>query len=407
MDRRLPKGWKRVRLGDISQINPRADSLKDVEHVSFVAMADVNESGKLTSQSVVPATKESVFGYTRFRRGDILCAKITPCFENGKGALTDNLETEQGLGSTEFHVIRPLQDVLPELMHAVVQSTQFRRRGELWMTGSAGQRRVPADYIEEYLIELPAFDEQRRIVAILDGCDRQIAQVEQLVRLYESEHRKRAYELTRHIDGRSLELDKLVSRIVRKNSKDSAIPLTISAEMGLIRQSKFFGKRIASEISETYTLIKRGEFAYNKSYSDGYPYGVIKRLDNLNEGILSSLYLCFAISDTRKLDSDYLKSLCDAGWFNRQIHLIAHEGARNHGLLNVTAGDFFQMKIPLPPIKQQRKLAAAMESSALQLEVGRRRLAALKQQKRGLMQKLLTGQWRLTRDLYGMETSRV
>lgn len=171
MVRKLPKGWARVALGDVCEVNPRADALKGVDKISFVAMADTSELGRLMTQTVVPITKKAVAGYTRFRRGDILCAKITPCFENGKGALTDSLEMSQGIGSTEFHVIRTSDRILPKIAHAVVQSTQFRRRGELWMTGSAGQKRVPADYIVEYEMELPPLDEQRRIVCVLDAAD--------------------------------------------------------------------------------------------------------------------------------------------------------------------------------------------------------------------------------------------
>jgi type I restriction enzyme S subunit len=163
----------------------------------------------------------------------------------------------------------------------------------------------------------------------------------------------------------------------------------------LISQAHYFDKRIAAETTEHYTQLKRGEFSYNKSYSAGYPYGAIKRLDAYDEGIVSTLYLCFALNPNAALLSDYLIQFCEVGGFNHQIHKVAQEGARNHGLLNVAADDFFAMKLPVPPIEEQSRVVAILGDVGRELALLRKSLYLLRQQKRGLMQKLLTGQWRV------------
>jgi len=162
-----------------------------------------------------------------------------------------------------------------------------------------------------------------------------------------------------------------------------------------VSQSQYFDKRIAAETTAHYTLLTRGEFAYNRSYSAGYPYGAIKRLDAHNVGIVSSLYLCFALKKKVQLLSDYLAYYCEAGGFNHQIHRYAQEGARNHGLLNVATSDFFAMTLPLPLLEQQTRVVNILNSSAQELALLRDSLRHLREQKRGLMQKLLTGQWRI------------
>ncbi len=399
----MPNGWARVSLGDVAEINPRADRLVGVKTLTFLAMADVSETGELLNQTRVALSDANVQGYTRFRRGDILCAKITPCFENGKGGSMAGLLTEYGFGSTEFHVMRAGEKILPRLLHHIVQSSEFRRRGEQFMTGSAGQKRVPADFIADYALLLPPLEEQHRIVALMDAADRQIALSEQLAFAADAHARTVINELVDGVEADHVPLDAVVSRVRRAPENDQALPLTISASAGLVPQSRFFGKRVAAESIDTYTLLKRDEFAYNKSYSSGYPYGAIKRLELVDEGILSSLYLCFAIKDQREVSLDYMAAVFDSGFFNRQLHMIAHEGARNHGLLNVSADDFFAMRFPLPRHGDQQRISKIVRLLLARSIKYQGRVRACKEQKRGLMQLLLSGEKRLLRDLPGME----
>ena len=135
-------------------------------------------------------------------------------------------------------------------------------------------------------------------------------------------------------------LSNMVERVVRKN-KDNRTqrPLTISAQYGLVDQEEFFNKIVASKNLEGYYLLEKGEFAYNKSYSNWYPFGTIKRLDRYDNGAVSTLYICF--NNKENYNSDYLVHYFESSKWHREVSMIAVEGARNHGLLNVSVPDFF------------------------------------------------------------------
>lgn len=156
------------------------------------------------------------------------------------------------------------------------------------------------------------------------------------------------------------ELGEIAERVTRRNSSlESQTPLTISAEYGLIDQNKFFGKRIAAKDLSNYYLIQKGEFAYNKSTSNDAPWGAIKRLDCYNNGALSTLYIVFKIKDNKSCYSDFLVTYYGTSLWHKGVKEIATEGARNHGLLNVSPSDFFRTKLVIPQdFEEQRKIGA-------------------------------------------------
>ena len=151
-------------------------------------------------------------------------------------------------------------------------------------------------------------------------------------------------------------LGEIVERITRKNNEQSDRPLTISAQDGLVDQCEYFDRQVASRDMSNYYLIKKGEFAYNKSYSDGYPFGAIKRLDYYDKGALSTLYIIFKIVDGR-IDSDFMVAYYMTSLWHKEISKRAAEGARNHGLLNISTEDFFNSELKIPnDIKEQIKV---------------------------------------------------
>lgn len=158
-------------------------------------------------------------------------------------------------------------------------------------------------------------------------------------------------------------LGDLCERVVRKNTDNqSKLPLTISSVDGLVDQRDYFNKIVAAKDMSGYYLLKRGEFAYNKSYSVGYDYGSIKRLNRYDEGCLSTLYICFAIKSDL-IDSDYLEWFFNSLFWYKEMPNICAEGARNHGLLNVDTDEFFNLSIIYPvDIEEQRKIAKILNS---------------------------------------------
>ena len=155
-------------------------------------------------------------------------------------------------------------------------------------------------------------------------------------------------------------LGDIVDRVTRKNTDlISNMPLTISAQYGLIDQSQFFDKRVASKDISGYYLINNGEFAYNKSTSVDAPWGAIKRLNRYENGVLSTLYIVFKIKNNNDVNSDFLVSYYDTNIWHKGISGIATEGARNHGLLNISPNDFFLTRLFIPrTINEQKQIGS-------------------------------------------------
>ena len=205
-------------------------------------------------------------------------------------------------------------------------------------------------------IEIPytSMEEQRTIGDYLESLDN-------LITL----HQRKLYHFVKResFAWEQRKLGDLVDRVTRKNQDlVSELPLTISAQHGLIDQNEFFDKRVASKDVSGYYLIENGEFAYNKSTSTDAPWGAIKRLDRYENGVLSTLYIVFEIKENNPVDSDFLVSYYSTNLWHKGIHEIAAEGARNHGLLNIAPADFFETKLMIPQdIEEQKKIGKYFE----------------------------------------------
>ena len=152
-------------------------------------------------------------------------------------------------------------------------------------------------------------------------------------------------------------LGDVARRVTRKNeNRDSDLPLTISAQYGLVDQRTFFNNQVASKDMSGYFLLHKGEFAYNKSTSTDSPWGAIKRLEKYDMGCVSTLYICFELLSG---DPDFLVTYYETDRWYKAVQLIAAEGARNHGLLNIAPDDFFETQICIPKrIDEQRQIGA-------------------------------------------------
>ena len=159
-------------------------------------------------------------------------------------------------------------------------------------------------------------------------------------------------------------MGEICQRVIRKNkNNESDLPLTIASQYGLIDQRDFFNKVVAAKDMSNYYLLRKGEFAYNKSYSNGFEYGSIKRLNAYEQGCLSTLYICFEITSD-EVDSDYLECFFDTLKWYGDLSMICAEGARNHGLLNVDIKAFFaDINVSTPTnLKEQRKIATYLNN---------------------------------------------
>ena len=212
-----------------------------------------------------------------------------------------------------------------------------------------GQGNLSGNIVKELIIDIPTYEEQKEIGAYLKKLDHLIT-LHQCKSNFCKKNEVNAWEQRK--------LGDLVERITKKNQDLlSELPLTISAQYGLIDQKEFFDKRVASKDISGYYLIKNGEFAYNKSTSTDAPWGAIKRLDRYETGVLSTLYIVFGIKKDTELNSNFLTAYYSTNLWHKEIHEIAAEGARNHGLLNISPADFFKTKLSTPQdLKEQNKI---------------------------------------------------
>lgn len=266
---------------------------------------------------------------------------------------------------TDFH------DNNPKFIHYLYQTIHI----EQYSTGS-GVPTLNRNNVHRHKTFIPKLKEQNKIAAFLSLLDERIATqskiIEDLKKLKSAIIEKVFCSPNKRnpmcrIEGfeqalSTYKMRDFSSRIATKN-KDSkcSLVLTIAAQYGLVNQESFFNKSVASENLTGYYLLHKGEFAYNRSYSAGYDWGAVKRLDNYDEGVLSTLYICFKINETI-VDSDYLTYYFESTKWHRGLSDIAGEGARNHGLLNVSITDYFNTKHRFPVIEEQKAIAKMLNT---------------------------------------------
>ncbi|WP_428279061.1 restriction endonuclease subunit S [Lactococcus cremoris] len=189
-------------------------------------------------------------------------------------------------------------------------------------------------------------------------------------------------------DWEDRKLSSIAERVTRKNkNNESTLPLTISAQDGLVDQNDYFNKQVASRDVTGYFLVKNGEFAYNKSYSNGYPWGAIKRLDKYEMGVLSTLYIVFKPT---AINSQFLVSYYETTRWYGEVSKNAAEGARNHGLLNISPNDFFNTLLTIPKsAEEQQQIGSFFKQLDDTISLHQRKLDLLKEQKKAFYKRCL------------------
>lgn len=258
---------------------------------------------------------------------------------------------------------------------------------------------VRREMITKMKIIMPSMVEQERIANFLTKIDKIIEKQEEKVKnlenykkgmmqkIFSQEIRFKDENGEEYPEWNKEHLGNLVERVVRKNKGNiSNRPLTISAKYGLVDQEEFFNKVVASSNLEGYYLLENGEFAYNKSYSNGYPFGAIKRLDKYDDGAVSTLYICF--KPKNGLSSDFLCHYFESDMWHKEVAMVAVEGARNHGLLNISVGDFFDTIHKVPCKKEQIQIANFLNNISNLLYKEENKFKELQKWKKALLQQM-------------------
>lgn len=262
---------------------------------------------------------------------------------------------------------------------------------------------VRMEMIFDMKIPLPPLPEQKAIAQVLSTADAAIHTTEKLIAQKELRKKWLMQQLltgNKKLKGfggewKEKKLSDLFDRVTRKNTEGNTTVVTISAQRGFVRQTDFFNKNIASEITDNYFLVERGEFCYNKSYSNGYPWGATKRLNDFDKAVVTTLYICFGVKDEKITNPEFFEQYFGANHLDKGLTKIAHEGGRAHGLLNVTPSDFFSLKVTVPNYEEQTAIAQVLQASDKEISLLKAKADKLREQKKGLMQQLLTGKVRL------------
>lgn len=326
------------------------------------------------------------FGYITFRSRS----------DDGRFRFNQNKIIEKGIISYFYPVFSFRETVSSEFMLELLNYSIYKRMYP-YIEGTA-QQVLSLNKLGQLVYYLPSLSEQKKIAAILTAQGKIIELKEK--RLTEKKQQKK-YLIQQLLTGRkrlpgfseewkATRLNNIVKRNTKRNIIRNTNVLTISAQYGLINQAEFFNKVVASDDKSNYFLLEKGDFAYNKSYSNGYPFGAIKRLTRYEVGIVSPLYICFQIKEG-SVSGEYLDQYFEAGFMNHEIQAFAQEGARNHGLLNITVDDFFNSKILLPSLEEQTAIAEILSAADHEIDLLQQDIDQEKQMKKALTQLLLTG----------------
>lgn len=304
-----------------------------------------------------------------------------------------------GMVSPAYIVAKPNEKVYPPYVDYYVKTDNMVNQIHRLSYGVTDFRlRLYWTSFQAVKCHLPVKQEQKHIADFLKKLDERIEKQRELVENLKK-YKRGVFEaiFTRKLrlvpkeeqkDWKVFKLNEFASRIKRKNNGTTDIPLTISAQYGLIDQRDFFSKVVASADMSGYYLLRKGEYAYNRSTSNEYPFGSIKRLELYDEGAVSTLYLCFSINENI-IVSDFAKWYFESSQWYSSVNKICAEGARNHGLLNIPTDGFFNTTHILPSdIKEQMVIATFLSLIQGKLERSQEGLDQLNQLRNGLMQKL-------------------
>lgn len=407
---RLPDGWKSLALGDIARVSTGGTPDRTRPEywggsIPWVATGTIDFNVILEPSEYITQAGLENSSAKIFPKGTLLIAMFGQGATRGKVAL---LGLDAAFNQACSAITPTNGDNVRFLFHYLSHHYHHIRR-----LGQAGtQSNLNASLIRAIPFIQPPPKEQAAIVRITDAWDFAIAKTAALISAKRTLKKGLAQELLtgrrrftrfgRSATGKKMpegwqksHLGKLFQRIIRKAKEGSALePMSISATIGFVPQREKFSKVIAGAQAENYIRLKNGEFAYNKGNSNAYPQGCIYRQTGHEEVSVPHVYLCFR-PNSKLVDADFYAHYFEQGLLNHQLSRLINSGVRNNGLLNLGPEDFFQAELFVPPLQEQKHIACLLSKADEDIRLLDRALESLKIEKRGLMQKLLTGQIRV------------
>jgi len=394
----VPSAWHVARLRFLIKTNPSKSEIRGIPQdtvVSFVPMEAVGEYGGLRLEQS-HALEDVANGYTYFRDGDVVVAKITPCFENGKGSIADGLENGIGFGTTELHVLRPSSFMDRNYLFYLTISHAFRQIGTSYMYGAGGQKRVPDDFIRDFRHPIPSIDEQRAIAAFLD---RETARIDALIekkrRQIELLQEKRSalisHAVTKGLDPNAKMKDsgiewlgeipehwelrrlKYIASVqfsnVDKNTVEGEEPVRLCNYIDVyknefIKDDFEFMQATATRAEIGKFTLKQGDVIITKDSESWTDIAVPAYVTDQLQGVLCGYHLAQIRAKSRILDGKYLFRAFASKSINHQFQ-VASTGITRYGLGNYWLENGL---LVLPPLPEQRAIAAFLDRETARID---------------------------------------
>ncbi|WP_312751258.1 restriction endonuclease subunit S [Psychrobacter sanguinis] len=408
----VPSGWNRVRPSEVISIfNGFAFKSSDAKDTGtkWLKIANVGIGQiKWDTQSFLPEIYADEYSNFLLKEGDIVVALTRPTL--GDKLKVARITTDEDISLLNQRVgrIDCNNKCDSNFIFQVLQSRVLAHRINIGLLGTDPPN-LSKKVFDDFYILLPPLPEQQKIAKILTTWDKAINTTERLIE--NSKQQKKAL-MQQLLTGQKRLLDhsgqrfsgdwdkkklrQITTRIQRKSDGNDHPILTISSLSGFMTQKERYSRFMAGESLKKYILLKNGEFAYNKGNSKTYQFGCIFKLEEFETGLVPNIYVCFKINDD--LCKDYYKFLFEADYLKPQLGRLVNTGVRNDGLLNIRPDEFLNTKVPVPPLDEQEKIAKVLRSSTRKIELLEQQLADLQQEKKALMQQLLTGKKRVLVD---------
>lgn len=398
----IPASWKQVKVKDIAIVTSGGTPDRNVDHywngdIPWITTSLIDFNTIESAYEYITKEGFSNSSAKLFPKGTILMAMYGQGVTRGKVALL-GIEATTNQACAAIKVDEKTNNVF--LFYYLASKYKELR----YSAHGSHQDNLSGGLILNFDVLLPPLHEQQKIAEILSVWDKAIEKSESLIAVL---HQRKKGLTQRLLTGqvrfqgfkekwKTVHLRDVFQRVLRKaGDKKVNCVLSITATVGFVDQREKFGKVIAGKNLANYTLLQKGEFAYNKGNSNSYPQGCIYLLEEFEEGAVPNVYFSFAKKSINDVNAHFYKHYFESGALNPQLEKYISSSVRGDGLFNIAFDDFFNVKIPLPPIEEQNKIAAVLDTCDNEIKLQIKKLEALKKQKKGLMQKLLSGQIRV------------
>jgi len=389
--------WTKIK-NTIQIIAGNAYSLNDYQDEGVILIQGINITpGKLDITNINYIAENHKSKHIVLSEGDILLGLNRPVTNGELKVCRYSLKTKgylyQRAGKLNFNN----EQINSNFLYQFLRSDNFLKDISNELVGS-DQPYIRSNLFQVTKLNFPTLSEQQKIASFLSAVDEKIQQLSRkkelleqykkgvMQQLFSGKLRFKDENEKDYPDWEEKKLGEVANRVIRKNKENNINVLTISAQLGLVSQLEYFNKSVSAKDVKNYYLIERNDFAYNKSYSKGYPMGAIKRLKKYDKGVVSTLYICFSFREMVSLN--FMEHYFEYGLHNKEIEKVAQEGARNHGLLNIGVKDFLNIELILPSIIEQQKIANFLSSIDDKIENTNKQITQTQTFKKGLLQQM-------------------